>query len=84
MAELNTIPNRGYTLAFHDGRLTNYGHSYEMNWNFASYEYAGIIKALESDAFIVEVKNKLVAGRRAGIRLPDKARHHVAAHLRIY
>lgn len=62
MQELATIPNRGYTLAFHDGRLSNYGHSYEMNWNFASYEYAGIIKAVEQDAFIVEVKNKLVAG----------------------
>lgn len=62
MEELATIPNRGYTLAFHDGRLTNYGHSYEMNWNFASYEYAGIIRAVEKDAFIVEVKNKLVAG----------------------
>jgi len=62
MAELNTIPNRGYTLAFHEGRLSNYGHAYEMNWNFAGYEYAGIIKAVEKDAFIVEVKNKLVAG----------------------
>ena len=62
IAELNTIPNRGYTLAFHDGRLTNYGHSYEMNWNFASYEYAAIIKSVESDALIIEVKNKLVAG----------------------
>ncbi len=62
MAELNTIPNRGYTLAFHDGRLSNYGHAYEMNWNFASYEYAGILQRVEKDAFIFEVKNKLVAG----------------------
>ena len=62
MAELNTIPNRGYTLAFHEGRLGNYAHSYEMNWNFAPYEYAGIIKTVEKDAFIIEVKNKLVAG----------------------
>ncbi len=60
--ELNTIPNRGYTLAFHDGRLSNYGHAYEMNWNFSSYEYAGIIRSVEKDAFILEVKNKLVAG----------------------
>ncbi len=62
MAELNTIPNRGYTLAFHEGRLSNYGHAYEMNWNFASHEYAGIVRAVEEDAFIIEVKNKLVAG----------------------
>jgi putative protease len=62
MEELATIPNRGYTLAFHDGRVSNYGHSYEMNWNFAGYEYAGIIKAVLKDAFLIEAKNKLVAG----------------------
>ena len=62
MAELATIPNRGYTLAFHNGRLSDLGHSYDMNQNLAGYEFAGLIREVRDDAFVVEVKNKLTAG----------------------
>lgn len=62
MAELETVGNRGYTLAFHDGRLTNYAHDYENTAAIAQWEYAGVVTSVTDDAFLVEVKNKLVAG----------------------
>ncbi len=60
--ELSSVPNRGYTLAFHDGRLTNYAHGYDDNQNIGDYEYAGQIVEVRDDAFIVDIKNKLVVG----------------------
>ena len=62
IAELQTVPNRGYTLAFHEGRLTDLGHSYDMNQNLAGFEFAGLVREVRDDAFLVEVKNRLVAG----------------------
>lgn len=62
MRELEMIPNRGYTLAFHDERLTNLAHNYESTGSFSTWEFAGIIVAHEDDALIVEVKNRLEAG----------------------
>ncbi len=62
MPELSTVPNRGYTLAFHEGRLTNYAHGYELTNMIAGWEYAGVIREVQDDAFLVEIKNKIVAG----------------------
>jgi putative protease len=60
--ELEAIPNRGYTLAFHDGRLDPTAHGYQLGDNVAPYEYAGVVRECRDDGFIVEVKAKLVAG----------------------
>ncbi len=62
MVELETVGNRGYTLAFHDGRLSNYSHDYEHTAALAQWEYAGVVTDITNDAFLVEVKNKLAAG----------------------
>ncbi len=62
MRELEAVGNRGYSLAFHDGRLTNYAHDYEHTASLAGWEYAGVVTGIEPDAFLVEVKNKLEAG----------------------
>ncbi|KUJ73674.1 peptidase U32 [Ruegeria marisrubri] len=62
MRELEAVGNRGYTLAFHEGRLTNYAHGYEHTASLAQWEYAGVVKEVTEDALLVEVKNKLVAG----------------------
>ncbi len=62
MRELEAVGNRGYTLAFHDGRLTNYAHDYEHTASLAQWEYAGVVTEVTDDAFLVEVKNKLEAG----------------------
>lgn len=62
MDELYTVPSRGYTFAFHDGRLTNHAHNYEDTRTLAEWEYAGIIQTVEDDAIMVEVKNTIEAG----------------------
>lgn len=62
MDEINSIANRGYTLAFHEGRLTNLAHDYDSTASTSFFEYAGKVVAHEEDAIIVEVKNKLVLG----------------------
>ncbi|AZV77772.1 peptidase U32 [Parasedimentitalea marina] len=62
MGELETVGNRGYTLAFHKGRLTNLSHGYEHTAAIATWEYAGVVSEVTDDAFLVEVKNKLEPG----------------------
>ncbi len=62
MAELETVPNRGYTLAFHEGRLTNHSHSYDNTESFSAFEFGGIVTDVAEDAFLMRVKNKMVAG----------------------
>ncbi|MDC1312253.1 U32 family peptidase C-terminal domain-containing protein [Burkholderiales bacterium] len=62
MRELEMTGNRGYTLAFHEGRVTNYGHNYENTNSIAAWEFGGIVRAVNQDALVVEVKNKLRSG----------------------
>lgn len=62
MRELNTIPNRGYSLAFHEGRLTHHAHSYESTVTLAEWEFAGIITEVQEDCFVLEAKNRLEQG----------------------
>lgn len=62
LGELYTIPNRGYTLAFHEGRLENFAHNYDSEQSLSEYEFAGIIRDTDDEGITVEVKNRLVAG----------------------
>ncbi len=62
MDEINSVANRGYSLAFHDGRLTNLAHDYESTGSTSFYEYAGRVVEWQGDDIIVEVKNRLDAG----------------------
>ncbi|MCP4422535.1 MAG: peptidase U32 [Chloroflexi bacterium] len=64
MEEILTVPNRGFSLAFHDGRLQNYAHNYEDAHSLAEYEFAGFVTAVcNPDQYVeVEVKNRIFAG----------------------
>lgn len=74
MEGLRSVGNHGFTLAFHDGRLKNYGHNYEDTTILSNWDFAGIIRSapkgaggeapegIEDDAFYIEIKNKLVEG----------------------
>ena len=62
MAELETVPNRGYTLAFHEGRLTDLAHGYDNTGSFSAFEFGGMITEVTADAFHIKVKNKIAAG----------------------
>lgn len=62
LEELYGIPNRGYTLGFHDGRLSPFSHNYYDVHSLAEMENAGVIVAHEADALIFEVRNRIDAG----------------------
>ncbi|WP_027185244.1 U32 family peptidase [Desulfovibrio inopinatus] len=62
MQELRTIPVRGYTHAFHEGRLTHHAHDYEGTNTLAAYEFAGLITEVTDDAFYLDVKNRILSG----------------------
>jgi putative protease len=81
MRELATIPNRGYSLAFHDGKLTHHAHNFEDTHTLAAWEYAGMIVDIAEDAFLLEEPPG--DGRRSGIRASHKARTAPLTHLRV-
>ncbi len=81
MEELQSVPSRGYTFAFHEGRLTNHAHNYEHTATIAEFEYAGHIDRVDEEALYVSVKNKLVAGDVLEF-LPPK--HRDTVMLRLY
>ena len=67
MEGLRSVGNHGFTLAFHDGRLKNFGHNYENVAVLSNWDFAGIIRETpegykDDEAFYVEVKNKLEEG----------------------
>ncbi|MBH41870.1 MAG: peptidase U32 [Candidatus Magasanikbacteria bacterium] len=62
LAELYTLQNRGYSLAFHNNRLTNLAHNYDSAKSVAQYENAGYIREWDGDDIIFEVKNRIDSG----------------------
>lgn len=62
MDEINAVANRGYSLAFHDGRLTNLAHDYESTGSTSFYEFAAKVVDWDGDDLIIEGKNRLDAG----------------------
>lgn len=82
MRELETIGGRGYTIAFHEGRLQNYAHNYENTKAFGTWEFAGIVERVTDDGFVVTIKNKLEAGDVLEL-IPPKADDD-GVYLRLY
>jgi putative protease len=62
LEDLYAVPNRGYTLGFHDGRLSPFSHNYYDVHSLSDMENAGFVRSWEEDAMIFEVKNYLEAG----------------------
>jgi putative protease len=62
VAELATVPSRGYTLGFHTGRLENTGHNFDHGGSLSSFEYGGMVRSWDGDVWILELKNRLLAG----------------------
>ncbi|MFT6333143.1 MAG: putative protease [Lentimonas sp.] len=62
MGELEAVANRGYTLAFHEGRLTNLAHDYDSTKSTAIYEYAAKIAKWDGDDILIQIKNRIVVG----------------------
>ena len=81
MEELQTVPNRGYTLAFHEGRLTDLSHGYDNTGSFSAFEFGGIITEVCDDAFLMKVKNRIQAGDVLEFIPPSS---HEPVFLRLY
>ncbi len=79
--ELDALANRGYSLAFHEGRLTNLAHNYDSAKSASQYEFCGMITEIDDDSFVVEVKNRLVAGDVLEFIVPNQEKPIL---LRIY
>lgn len=62
MKELEKIRNRGYTMAFHNGRLTNMSHDYETTASMADWSYGGFVREWTEDAMVFEIRNAIEAG----------------------
>jgi len=62
MNELETTKSRGYTLGFHDGRLTNLAHDYENGQSLSAFEFGGFIREWAEDALVLELRNRLIGG----------------------
>lgn len=62
MKELHKVRNRGFTMAFHDGRLTDLAHDYDTTASISDWSFGGIITAWNDDHLIMEVRNTLKEG----------------------
>lgn len=82
MRDLEGAGSRGYTIAFHEGRLQNYAHNYEHTKAMAPWEYAGIVREAREDGLVLEVRSRLDAGDVMEFLPPDSRAEPVL--LRLY
>ncbi len=71
MDELTNVANRGFTLAFHNGRLNNYAHNYDQTQTIGAWEFAGQITEHTEDGFVMLAKNRIQAGDVMEFLTPD-------------
>lgn len=62
MKELETIRNRGYTLAFHEGRLKNHAHDYDTTASMGEWSFGGSITDWDGDDMIFEIRSTIKSG----------------------
>ncbi|MBL6933122.1 MAG: U32 family peptidase [Rhodospirillales bacterium] len=81
LRELYTLQSRGYSLGFHEGRLTNLAHNYDRTDTVGGWLYAGAITRWDGDDMIFLIRNPL----RAGVILEFLAPGHFEPiRLRLY
>lgn len=62
MDELQNVRNRGYTFAFHEGRLANHAHDYDDTASMGDWSFGGYIREWQDDYFVMEVRNTITSG----------------------
>ncbi len=65
--ELESIRNRGFTLAFHEGRLSNLAHDYDTSASMGDWSYGGFIRdwqvdELGQEELVFEIRNTISSG----------------------
>lgn len=71
MQELETSRSRGFTLGFHEGRLTNLAHDFDNGQSLSDFEFAGFVTGWDGDELLLEVRNRLAPGDVLEFLLPD-------------
>jgi len=62
LREIYTLQNRGYSLGFHEGRLSNIAHNYDRTDTVGGWLFAGSIERWDGDDMIFAQRNPLRAG----------------------
>lgn len=62
LKELYTLQNRGFTMGFHEGRLTGVAHNYDRTKPVGGWQFGGVIKEWQGDDMILEIRNFLSPG----------------------
>lgn len=62
MEDLHTIPNCGYTLAFHDDRLSDHAHNLESEKSLSKFEFTRIVTNTPGDGLTIHIRNNLESG----------------------
>jgi len=62
LREIYSLQNRGYSLGFHDGRISNIAHNYDRTETVGGWLFAGIVEGWDGDAMIFSPRNPLRPG----------------------
>jgi len=62
LRELYSLQNRGFSLGFHEGRLTNLAHNYDFTETVGGWLYSGAIVGWDGDDIIFSPRNALRSG----------------------
>ncbi|MCK5295632.1 MAG: U32 family peptidase C-terminal domain-containing protein [Alphaproteobacteria bacterium] len=62
LEEVQTTQNRGFTLGFHNGRLTNLAQSYNTTKTVGEWLFAGAVREWQGDTMIFEIRNTIKKG----------------------
>ncbi len=62
LREIFTLQNRGYSLGFHEGRLTHLAHNYARTDTVGGWLFAGVIERWDGDDMIFSLRNALKPG----------------------
>ena len=62
LREIYTLQNRGYSLGFHDGRLSNIAHNYDRTDTVGGWLFSGTILRWDGDDIIFGIRNPLREG----------------------
>ncbi len=71
MQELNTLQNRGYTLGFFNGSVTNHDQNYSFTRTLGDYQFAGSIVEWQGNDAIFELRNFIQAGEQIEFLAPN-------------
>lgn len=70
MREIETLQSRGYTVGFLDGNAGPEAQNYDVSASTGNWRYAGLIRGMQDDKIIMEVKHKIVRGMGLEILSP--------------